>query len=423
MNIQIPYDAVNNYPNSFSVSNITFKWDYEFHLRICSEVGCSKWTDSILIQSTKNPIQLLDILIPCIAVGIVLTTVLIAVVLLSLIIIILCKIPKRKQIKEDSNIMELNDFGSFTIEESKIDFTNSIILGSGASGSVFTAKYFNNDVAVKIINKTCMGMENDLTDFYNELQFLNRNAQHQNIIRFFGVYESIAKNSIGLVMEYCCNGSIASYISHQSIDFETKVAFLKGIAKGMQYLHHHNIAHRDLKCENVLLDSSLTPKIIDFGYSREIQDNANQSLNLTMTVGTAAYCAPDVIRSQLVDISQHSTAFVQDTQLLEPLLENTSIEKKSLKNKVAYDKKCDVYSFAIVIFVIYFQNKTPYGNINDAQILIRLGKNPNTRPKFNELSIPEDEKWLIDLMKHCWKTNPDERPSFEQICKRLEYKK
>ncbi len=36
--------------------------------------------------------------------------------------------------------------------------------------------------------------------------------------------------------------------------------------------------------------------------------------------------------------------------------------------------------------------------------------------------IKEDEKWIIELMKQCWKTNPEERPSFEQICEVLQRK-
>ncbi len=167
------------------------------------------------------------------------------------------------------------------------------------------------------------------------------NSQHPNIIRFFGVYENVEKNHVGLVMELCSNGNVANYVVKHSLNWEQKLRLMKGIANGMQYLHHHNIAHRDLKCENVLLDSSLTPKIIDFGYSKELNDKANRSMNLTMNIGTAAYCAPEVIKSQFL-LEQQS----QMSHRTAGLSTATSF------SQVAYDKKCDVYSFAIIMYVI-----------------------------------------------------------------------
>ena len=42
----------------------------------------------------------------------------------------------------------------------------------------------------------------------------------------------------------------------------------RGVAEGMQYLHHANLLHRDLKSLNVLVDDDWTPKLIDFGLAR-----------------------------------------------------------------------------------------------------------------------------------------------------------
>ncbi len=300
---------------------------------------------------------------------------------------------------------ELVDVNPLIIEEDKLDWSNSIFLGNGASGSVFTAKYFGIDVAVKVILKTNSGVANDLSDFYNELELLRSITQHSNIIRFFGLYNNPSKNSIGLVMELCSKGSLSNYISSHDLSFDEKVQFIKGIANGMQYLHYHNIAHRDLKCENVLLDASLTPKIIDFGYSRMIADDAMKSMNLTMNIGTAAYCAPEIIKSQ----TSSTISLMNEPELRS----NTTL---------AYDKRCDVYSFAICIFVIYFQNSNPYGRRTGPQILMQLSANPNARPKYNESNIPPREEWLVNLMKLCWSTNPQDRPSFEQICSLLQNK-
>ncbi len=89
-------------------------------------------------------------------------------------------------------------------------------------------------------------------------------------------------------------------------------------------------------------------------------------------------------------------------------------------NRLTYDKKCDVYSFAIVMYVIYFRTKNPYGaNVTDNQILFKLSTEPDFRPKINESKIPPNERWLTEIMRQCWSSDPNQRPSFEQICEML----
>lgn len=59
----------------------------------------------------------------------------------------------------------------------------------------------------------------------------------------------------------------------------------------MNYLHKNNILHRDIKLDNILLDSKGGIKICDFGISREVKDNELMYEYL----GTPAYLAPEII--------------------------------------------------------------------------------------------------------------------------------
>lgn len=65
----------------------------------------------------------------------------------------------------------------------------------------------------------------------------------------------------------------------------------------MFYLHYKDIAHRDLKCENIFLYDKNTIKIGDFGFARYCEnDKENSAKNLSKTYcGSAAYAAPEVI--------------------------------------------------------------------------------------------------------------------------------
>ncbi len=71
------------------------------------------------------------------------------------------------------------------------------------------------------------------------------------------------------------------------------------------------------------------------------------------------------------------------------------------------------------MYVIYFQNKNPYGQITDNQLMYQLAKNVDFRPPILEAQIPPTEQLFVDLMKECWQTNPNSRPSLEQINRKI----
>ncbi len=228
-----------------------------------------------------------------------------------------------------------------------------------------------------------------------------------------------------LITELCSGGTLASFVETHDISFEHKVSLLKGIASGMSYLHANNIVHRDLKSENVLLDQSGTiPKIIDFGLSKQLE-NVNKSMNMTMNVGTPVYLAPEIIKLNVGSIEKNPSAVgnLPTSSMSLPVTGDATnsahpIAEDAVKKKQQYDTKVDVYSFAIIMYVVYFRNRHPYGvNVNELQLLHHVYQNPEFRPKIVESEVKTEHQWYIDLMKQCWSTKPDDRPSFENIIK------
>lgn len=86
-------------------------------------------------------------------------------------------------------------------------------------------------------------------------------------------------------MEYCSLGSLRDIIETRTVPF-TDENQLKYIAfntlKGLLYLHHSNIVHRDLKAANILLNESGHVKLCDFGISGKLENNANRRLQTTV---------------------------------------------------------------------------------------------------------------------------------------------
>lgn len=96
---------------------------------------------------------------------------------------------------------------------------------------------------------------------------------------------SIKLPRVGFVIEYCEKGSLASYLQKHkgNISFEQKLHWLLHVAKGMRFLHSKNVIHRDLKCDNILIDANMIAKITDFGISKM---KSHEKSKMTQRVGS-----------------------------------------------------------------------------------------------------------------------------------------
>lgn len=125
--------------------------------------------------------------------------------------------------------------------------------------------------------------DENYADFQHEFQLMC-SLKHPNIVSLYGACVNIPR--IGVVMEYCEYGSLKHVISKGKLkDWSQKLRILLDVAKGMQFLHNKSIIHRDLKSDNVLIDSHWVAKLTDFGISRM----KLEASEMTRFVGTGAY--------------------------------------------------------------------------------------------------------------------------------------
>ncbi|KAK6752737.1 hypothetical protein RB195_003882 [Necator americanus] len=183
------------------------------------------------------------------------------------------------------------DPSSPTKKEVKHRFEITKKLGSGTYGKVSLAfdHKFEREVAVKLIKKSAIENKADLIRIRREIRIMSA-LHHPNIIQIYEVFEN--REKIILVMEYACGGELYDYVSHfGSLPESEARRIFRQITSAVLYCHKHQVAHRDLKLENILLDQDNNAKIADFGLSNYF---GNKTL-LTTFCGSPLYASPEII--------------------------------------------------------------------------------------------------------------------------------
>jgi hypothetical protein len=127
--------------------------------------------------------------------------------------------------------------------------------------------------------------------FRHEAQAIAK-LRHPNIVDVydFGEFEGTPY----MIVEYISGGSLASKMAEGTLDHDTALKYLHGIAAGLDYAHRHGIVHRDVKPANVLLTADDAPVLADFGLAKLLQGSSLRSMT-GMTTGTPAYMAPEQV--------------------------------------------------------------------------------------------------------------------------------
>nr|KAF6346977.1 hypothetical protein mPipKuh1_011259 [Pipistrellus kuhlii] len=98
-------------------------------------------------------------------------------------------------------------------------------------------------------------------------------------------------------MEHASEGDLLEHLKHygQMDEGEARTVF-RQIVSAVQYCHQKGIVHRDLKPGNILIDSDMTIKLTDFGFSKEVSDFKQSTF-----CGTICYSAPEILQRQTYD--------------------------------------------------------------------------------------------------------------------------
>ncbi|XP_076236835.1 testis-specific serine/threonine-protein kinase 6 [Calliopsis andreniformis] len=174
-------------------------------------------------------------------------------------------------------------------------------LGEGSYAKVYLAEYKpdsdpdkNNTLACKVID-TAKAPKYFVRKFLpRELDILIK-LNHPHVVHVHSIFQR--RNKYFIFMRYAENGDLLDFVLKNGAVIEGQArVWTRQLALGLQYLHEMEIAHRDMKCENVLLTSNYNVKLADFGFARYVIDNRGRRVLSDTYCGSLSYAAPEILR-------------------------------------------------------------------------------------------------------------------------------
>ena len=194
-------------------------------------------------------------------------------------------------------------------------------MAQGGMSDIYRAHDLVNhrEVVIKIPDQSMLGDPAQYERFQRELEVM-KTLDHPTISKGLesGKYNRIPY----LVTEFVNGQSLRALVqSSAPLPAGQAVALIRKIADGMAYCHKNDVVHRDLKPENILITSDGQPVIMDFGLALTKGAHRVTYSNLSATMGTPDYMAPEQIEGQRGD--QRTDIYALGTILYELLVGTT----------------------------------------------------------------------------------------------------
>ncbi|KAJ8033059.1 Tyrosine-protein kinase fyna [Holothuria leucospilota] len=238
-------------------------------------------------------------------------------------------------------------------------------LGNGQFGEVWEGTWNGKvKVAVKTLKEGAM----DPQSFLQEANIMKQ-LRHPKLVALLAVCSE--GEPIYIITELMSDGCLLDYLHEgdgKLLKEQELIDITAQVAQGMAYLESKHFVHRDLAARNILVGEHRSCKVADFGLSRIIEDEYIAREGAKMPI---KWTAPEAI------------------------------------NFGKFTIKSDVWSFGIFVYEVITKGRVPYPGMVNREVLDQVSRG------YRMPQPGECPNQLYDIMKQCWDSIPERRPTFE----------
>jgi len=246
-------------------------------------------------------------------------------------------------------------------------------IGSGSFSKVYLADNLKtkDKVAIKVIERSQLGSEEALW-LENEVTILSQ-IDHPNIVKWREVFEDT--ENIYIVLDLLAGGELFHRVLDKRVFTEKHAAaVLRPIIDAIRYCHDLDVAHRDLKLENILYETKEEDsmiKITDFSLAKIIPDD----VFAITACGTPGYVAPEILEGS------------------------------------GYGKEVDYWSIGVILYTLLW-GLPPFNENQNAELFEKIKTAEYSFPSPEWDHVSDDAK---DLISKLLVVDPEKRLTAEEI--------